>query len=188
VGAVLSIPLQALAQGKSVEIGTNAGLTIMTGGGATSTAFGVPGAGVGGIANLYASFFSPKPMFFEPSAGLNVAHATGVTVTNLGLAGTVGYLLKKSATIKGAYVAGDGALDYLHAGGGSATDFALGGKVGYRCPIGTSLAVRVEGGFRKWLHSSGAFGTRSEITIGLGLGVVRHPSGRAAPAPAGRRR
>lgn len=187
VAAVLLTPLQAMAQGRSVEVGTNAGLTIMTGGGATATAFSVPGAGVGGAANVYASFFGAKALFIEPSAGLTIAHTTGLTVTNLGLAGTVGYLLKKTASVKGAYVAGDAALDYLHGGGGSATDFALGGKVGYRYPIGTSLAARFEGGFRKWLHDTGAFGTQSEITLGVGLGVVRHKSGGAAPAAPRRR-
>jgi hypothetical protein len=188
LAAVLSVPAQAMAQGKSTEIGTNAGLTIFTGGGATSTAFSVPGAGVGGAANLYASFFGAKAIFIEPSAGLNIAHTTGVTLTNFAVAGTVGYLLKKNASIKGAYVAGDAALDYLHAGGGSATDFGLGGKVGYRCPIGNSLAARFEGGFRKWLSSGGAFGTQSEITLGVGLGVVRHSSSRATPAAPARRR
>jgi len=176
-----------MAQGGSVEIGTNAGLTILTGGGATSTNFSVPGAGVGGAANLYASFFGAKALFIEPSTGLTIAHDGGTTVTNLGLAGTVGYLLKKTASVKGAYVAGDAALDYLHGGGGSATDFALGGKVGYRCPIGTSLAARFEGGFRKWLHDTGLFGTRSEITFSVGLGVVRHKGGGAAPAAPRRR-
>jgi len=188
LGAVLLIPLQAMAQGKTVEIGTNAGLTILTGGGATTTGLSVPGAGIGGAANLYASFFGPKAIFIEPSGGLNVAHAAGTTITNFGLAGAVGYLLQPNASVKGAYLAGQAALDYAHAGGASATDFALGAKVGYRSPIGNSLAVRLEGGFRKWLHDTGAFGTQSEFTIGVGLGIVRHPSGRAAAPPPSRRR
>lgn len=186
LGAIVLTPIQVMAQGKSVEIGTNAGLTIFTGGGATTWDLAAPGAGVGGAANVYASFFGAKEIFIEPSAGLAILHAGGNTITNLSVAGTVGYLLKKSAAVKGAYLAADVALDYAHLPGNSATDYALGAKVGYRVPVGSSFAVRLEGGYRKWLHDTGAFGTQSEITFGVGLGGVIHRSA-SGSAPSGRR-
>ena len=162
-------PIQALCQGRPlVEIGTGAGLTILSDGG-TITAFGVPGAGIISQPAIYASFFTPSGLVIEPSAAVNVVHVSGSTTSTVGLSGMVGKLFH-GAVMNSTFAGVVGSLQGVSGGG---TNFAVGGRVGYRCVLsGGGLAMRVEGGYRRWLR----FGGGNEFSIGVGFGGIIHSS------------
>ena len=119
---------------------------------------------------------SPLSWQGEPAAphlAFSVAHfSPGPTLTTLGLAGMVGRLLHGAST-KSPFVGLVGALQYVGVGGASTTDFALGASVGYRSVLpGGGLAVRIRGGYERWLR----YGGGNRITIGVPLGAIIHSS------------
>ncbi len=163
----LLVPSLAAAQGKAVaEIGTNLGVGIQSSGGATLTHFGVPGQGILGQPTIYASFFAGDAVLVEPQVALNILSSEGETLTTVGLAGQAGYLFN-GAEMNSPFVAGVVAFQAFSGGGASENDFALGGKVGYRVVVGTSVGVRVEGGYRRWFDTK-----LNEVTIGVGIGGI----------------
>jgi hypothetical protein len=145
---------------------TNLGVTIESAGGSNLTQFGVPGQGILGQATMYATFFAGQAVLVEPQLALNVISSEGETATTVGLAGQIGYLFK-GAEINSAFIAGGVGFQSVSFGGFSESDFAVGGKVGYRVLVGTSVGVRVEGGYRRWFDSE-----LNEFSFGIGIGGI----------------
>ena len=169
--ATLVIPTLAGAQGKPVaEIGTGAGLTIMSSNGESVTRFGLPGHGIAGQPTIYASFFAGKSLFVEPQVSLNILSSDGETLTTIGLGGQVGYLFNGPETNSPFLAAGLG-FQSVSAGGESDSEVGLGGKVGYRILSGTSLGLRFEAGYRRWFDSK-----VNEFMVGIGIGGIVHRS------------
>lgn len=165
------VPGLTVAQDRSVaEIGTSLGLTIQSAGGNTLTHFGIPGQGILGQPTIYASIFTRGGLLVEPQVAFNLLSSGGSTVTTVGIAGDLGYLFNGPDASSG-YLAGGATLQAVSGGGSSDSEFALGARVGYRAVVGSGLAVRVEGGYRRWLDAE-----LNEFRIGLGIGgVVRRP-------------
>ncbi len=165
--AALLIPTVAAAQEKPlVEIGTNLGLTIQSSGGTTLTQFGIPGQGILGQPIIYATFFAGEAVMVEPQIALNLLSSGGTTLTTVGLGGQAGYLFKGSA-VNSPFLAGVLGFQSVSGGGFSDSDFGRGGKGGYRVLVGTSVGVRVEGGYRRWFDSE-----LNVFSFGIGIGGI----------------
>ncbi|NOT07197.1 MAG: hypothetical protein HOP28_03235 [Gemmatimonadales bacterium] len=163
----LALPTVALAQGRPVvEIGTSLGVSIVNSDGNSVAHFGIPGQGILGQPTIYASFFAGSSVLLEPQVALNVLSGGGVTATTVGLGGQIGYLTKGSA-VNSPFFAGTVAFQSVSGGGESESDFGLGGKVGYRLIVGSSVGLRFEAGYRRWVDSH-----LNEITFGIGLGGI----------------
>ena len=165
--AALGVPSLVAAQGKPVvEIGTGLGVSIVSGGGTTVTHFGVPGQGILGQPTIYATFFAGKSVLVEPQMALNVLSSGGETATTVGLGGQVGYLFK-GAAMNSPFLSGSMAFQSVSGGGVSDSEFALGARIGYRVLVGSSVGIRFEGGYQRWID-----GHVNEFTIGMGIGGI----------------
>ena len=93
-----------------------------------------------------------------------------ITVTIFLVAAQVGYLFTPSAT-GSPYVAVSGAYQTFSPGGGatSSNGPGFGGEVGYRFKLKSSLALRIDGRYRRWFSD---FKDINEIGFGLGLGAI----------------
>ncbi len=165
-GAVLACGTRSAAQ--EVELGTQAGLTILHVPEATSTHFAVPGAGILGAPTVYLAVFGTARHFsIDPQ--LTYTHVStdfGSSYLFAGALRFAGYFKDPKAS---PYVYGDIALraaDHVDA------EFAPGVGVGYRAVLGQTFVLRPEFGFRKW--SSGG---PSEFAFRLAFGVIL-PHGR----------
>lgn len=167
LSVVLLIPALAVAQGKPVvEIGTNLGVAIQSGNGASLTHFGIPGQGILGQPTLYASFFAGERLVVEPQVALNILSSDGETATSVGLGGQLGYLFN-GPDLNSPFIAAGAAFQSVSGGGFSDSEFGLGGKVGYRLLAGNSVGVRIEAGYRRWLDAE-----LNEFSIGIGIGGI----------------
>lgn len=175
LAAVSLVGSLATAQGRpSAEVGTSLGVTILTQSGANNvTHVGIPG-GAGPLATLspmvYASFFATPSVLVEPQISLSSTSSGGQTITTFLFAAQVGYLFTPSAT-GSPYVAVGGAYQTFSPGGGasSVNGPGFGGEVGYRFKVKSSLAIRVDGRYRRWFSD---FKDVNEIGFGLGLGAI----------------
>ncbi len=165
----------AAAQEKpTAEVGTSVGVTILTQSGQSSiTHVGVP-AGAGPIAPfspmVYASFFATPEVLVEPQVSFSSTSSGGTTTTFFFFAAQVGYLFTPAQ--KGSpYVAVNGAFQTVSPGGGASSSNgpAVGGEVGYRFKVRNSVAVRVNGHYRRWFSD---FKDMNEIGFALGLGAI----------------
>ncbi len=170
--AALLIPALAAAQEKPVvEIGTNAGFTILTQDESTVTYIGIPGQGFLRQPSMYASFFTGGPMLIDMQLGLSIASYENGSSTTIGFGGQVGYLFN-GPTMNSPFLAAELGVwsaavsnGYSH----SDSDVGIGGKIGYRFLIGRSVGLRLEGGYRRWMDSD-----LNEFKIGMGLGGIVH--------------
>jgi hypothetical protein len=156
------------------EVGLLAGVTIVSQSGFPSTtSFAVPGS-AGPLSPfapvLYASFFATPSLMAEPEISFSSTSSSGTTVTQLLVVLQVAHLFNPHA--KGsAYVGVNGAYQTFSLGGGSSSTSGpgFGGELGYRATFKNSLAVRVNGRYRRWFSD---FKDMNEIGIGLGLGAL----------------
>lgn len=156
------------------EVGLSAGVTIVSQSGFPSvTSFAVPGS-VGPLSPftpvLYASFFATSSLMAEPQLSFSTTSTSGTTVTQLFVALQVAHLFRPNAQ-GSAYVGVNGAFVTFSPGGGASSTSGpgFGGEIGYRVKIKNSLAVRVNGRYRRWFSD---FKDVNEIGIGLGLGAL----------------
>ncbi len=162
------VPTLATAQGRPVvEIGTRLGVTVESAHGATLTHVGAPGSGIVGQPTIYASFFATPNMFVEPEIAFNVVTGLGQTATSIGGLLSLGYLSSWDAR-SAPFIAGTFGVERMSEGGYSHTEATVGGRIGVRLLASQAFAVRIEGGYRRWLGSS----NENEITFGIGLGGV----------------
>jgi hypothetical protein len=167
--AALVLPTVAAAQEAPVaEIGTNAGLVVQSGGGTSVTQFGIPGQGILGQPTLYATFFTADVFMIEPQLALNTVSGGGVSFTTLGLGGQVGYLFD-GPMVNSTFAAGSLQFQSISTGGNSTSDVGLGGIFGYRILIGSTAAVRLQAGYRRWFDSH-----LNEFSFGVALGALIH--------------
>jgi hypothetical protein len=165
----------ATAQGKpSAEVGTSLGVTILSQSGADNvTHVGLPG-GAGPLSTfspiVYASIFATPSVLVEPQVSFSSTSSGGQTLTIFLVAAQVGYLFTPSAT-GSPYVAVSGAYQTFSPGGGatSSNGPGFGGEVGYRFKLKSSLALRIDGRYRRWFSD---FKDINEIGFGLGLGAI----------------
>jgi hypothetical protein len=156
------------------EIGLSAGVTIVSQSGfPTVTSLAVPGS-AGPLSPftpvLYASFFASPSLMAEPQFSFSSTSSSGTTVTQLLVVLQVAHLFSPNA--KGStYVGVNGAYQTFSPGGGASSTSGpgLGGEIGYRVKIKNSLAVRVNGRYRRWFSD---FKDVNEIGFGLGLGAL----------------
>ncbi len=165
-GAVLACGTRAFAQ--EVELGTQAGLTILHASGATSTQFQVPGAGILSAPTVYLSVFGTSRRFsIDPE--LTYAHVSSDFGSHYVFAGALrfaGYLKDPRSS---PYLYGDIAMraaDHVD------SEFAPGLGIGYRGVLGQTFVLRPEFGFRKWSDHG-----PSEYAFRLAFGVIL-PHGR----------
>ena len=165
----------AAAQGKpSAEVGTSLGVTILTQSGANSvTHVGIP-ASAGPAATLspmvYASIFASPSVIVEPQVSFSSTSTGGETFTLFLFAAQVGYLFTPSQS-SSPYVAVSGAFQTVSPGGGtpSSNGPGFGGEVGYRFKVKSSVALRVDGRYRRWFSD---FKDVNEIGFAFGLGAI----------------
>lgn len=170
-GLWAGLPAMAVGQNRTAaEVGTSVGITVQSVGGSTLTAIGAPGAGILGQPTIYATFFPSEAVMVEPQIALTVLSSGGSTISTVGLGAQIGYLFA-GPEVKSGFLAGTVGFQRVAAGGSSNSDLGVGGKVGYRVLVGTGLAVRVEGGLRRWLDTE-----VNEITIGVGIGGIARAS------------
>ena len=154
-------PTVASAQKPIVELGAGLGVNTESGGDSSRTRIDP---------TPYASFFKGDHLVIEPLF-LAIRSGEGETPIDFALGGYIGYLFS-GREVNSLLLAG-------HLGfttdlglttsttGDSSNDFAVGGKVGYRIPIGTSVALRVEGDYRRWLDSG-----LNQFRAGIGIGWI----------------
>lgn len=172
VCAVALTPKLAGAQDTpSVEIGTSAGVTIVSAFGSSDTHVGIPG-GVGPLTTfspiMYATIFATPSVIVEPQISVSSTSSSGSTLTFLTLVGQVGYLFKTAGT-SSPYLAASGAFQRVSGGGSSASGPGIGAEVGYRFVVKSALGVRVNGRYRRWFSD---FSDTNEIGFGVALGAI----------------
>src|SRR2546426_4246993 len=161
--------LAAQAPRTTAEIGTSVGVTILSQSGFnTQTHIGVPG-GVGPISvfspMLYASFFASPSVMVEPQVSFSSTSSGGTTDTFLWFAGQLGYLFTPNAP-GSPYLAVNGAYQrFSETGAGSVNGPGIGGAVGYRVKVKNSVAIRVDGRYRRWFSD---FADLNEIGVSPG--------------------
>jgi len=157
----------------TAEIGTSVGVTILSQSGFnTQTHIGVPG-GVGPISvfspMLYASFFASPSLMVEPQVSFSSTSSGGTTDTFFWFAGQVAYLFTPHQT-GSPYLAVNGAFQTAsETGSTSVSGPGFGGAVGYRFKVKSSLAIRLDGRYRRWFSD---FADLNEIGFSLGLGAI----------------
>jgi hypothetical protein len=162
---LILIPTVGSAQNPIVEIGAGLGATATSGEGSSLTGIGVSDQGARFHPTLYASFFAGDALVIEPQFGLAVGSSEGETTTGVYLGGDIGHLFS-GPEVSSFLLAGNLGFRSTEESG---SDFAVGGKVGYRIPIGTGVALRLEGGYRRWLDSGQ---NQFRFSIGIG-GIIR---------------
>ena len=165
------------AQGKpsakpSPEVGTMAGVTIVSQSGfSTTTHFGIPG-GIGPVSTfspmLYATFFASPSVMVEPQVAFSTTSGGGESATFFTFIGQIGYLFNPNAS-GSAYVAANGAFETANAGAGTVSGPGFGAALGYRFKVKSSLAMRLDGRYRRWFSD---FKDVNEIGFSLGLGAL----------------
>ena len=171
--AALGSATTAQAQEKPrLEVGTQAGVTIMRSGGESLTTFGLPGGGVAGASTIYFSMFASPNVVVEPHLSLNRISDDDFSITTLGVDGRLKYLFSGAMSNSG-YVFGDGAVIRTSAGDESESEFAAGGGIGYRALISEAFAFHIEGRFLHWFDD---FASTNEFGLALGIGVVLGPA------------
>jgi len=156
------------AQQGGVEIGTEAGVSVLRAGGSNVTIFGIPGASIQGSSAIYATIFTSSNVAIEPQLNFTAIRAGGETLSSLGFAGRVKYFFT-GTSVGSAYLVGDGALSRLSGGGESESDFAVGGGIGYRSVINDALGFHIEGRYRRWFDD---FADVNEFALVVGLGAI----------------
>ena len=165
-------PVAAQARPKA-EVGTMVGVTILKVSGFDSqTHIGVPG-GVGPLSTfspmLYASFFATPSLMVEPQVSFSSTSSGGTTDTFFWFAGQLCYLFTPNQQ-GSPYVAVNGAFQtWSETGSGSVSGPGIGGAVGYRIKVKSSLAIRLDGRYRRWFSD---FKDTNEIGFSLGLGAI----------------
>ena len=164
---------QAAKSRTTTEIGTGVGVTILSQSGLNSiTHIGAPG-GAGPIAPfsplLYASFFATPTVIVEPQASFSSTSSSGTTDTFIFIAGQVAYLFSPHQT-GSAYLGANVAFQTLsETGATSVSGPGFGGELGYRFTVRNSLAIRLNGRYRRWFSD---FKDLNEIGFGLGFGAT----------------
>ena len=168
VPAALGLTGSVLAgQGRPVvELGTHAGVTILSGGGSSLTQFRIPGKGILGQPTIYGTILAGSGLLVEPQIALNILSSEGETATTVGLAGQVGYAFS-GHTMNSPFIFGTGAFQSVSGGGVSDSEFGAGAGVGYRLIIGQHFSIRFDGHFRRWFDSE-----LNEFAAGVGFGGV----------------
>lgn len=153
LGVLLLTPALVTAQQPKWELGTRLGITRLWRSGEGDTRLQIPGGGVFGEPSLHAAFFlqpkdteNPPTNFIEAEVSL-VSRLSGPGGSSLGLAVMLAHLFP-GAKANSAYGGLTGAL----LGGGGRTEIALGGALGYRIVVGSNIAVRLQGNYRRWIE------------------------------------
>ena len=98
--ATLLATAPAQAQQGGVEIGTEAGLSLLRVGGENLTIFSIPGASIQGSSAIYATIFTSSNVAIEPQLNFTALRAGGETITSLGFAGRVKYFFSGASEAK----------------------------------------------------------------------------------------
>lgn len=103
----------------------------------------------------------------EPQLAFSHLSQGSSSLTALGGAVQIGYLFTP-AERSSPYAAASVGFQSL-SDGTSVSGAALGGSVGYWVRVGTGVAVRFEGHYRRWM---GDFDGVNEVGFGIGLGGI----------------
>jgi len=172
LGALLLIIVgvgQTSAQARpKFEIGTQAGLSIMSAGGETITTIAAPGGGFGGSPTIYAVLYGSSNVAFEPRLGFNRVSSDGSSFSTLDAAGRIKVFFDDPSESSG-YTYGEGAV--IRVGGSSSSDsnFGAGAGVGFRHVAASRVAVSIEGGYRRWFIEDEGL---NEFTVSIGVGAI----------------
>lgn len=173
VAVLLLIPVEIAGQDKPlVEIGTDIGISMLSGDGTTLTYVGAPAQSFRGQPGLYATFFSTGPVCIEPRIALSIADFDNGSTTALGFGASIGYLFNGPAAGSPFLAADFGLMSSSTSWGSidvSDSDFGLGVTAGYRSVIDRGLGLRVNVGFKRWFDSD-----YTEFRIGVGIGGIVH--------------
>jgi hypothetical protein len=163
--------------GQGVELGTRVGFNIVLPEDGSIIGFGIPGGGpaplgslFGGASSVHVAFFPSEQVMLEPQLSLSVlrvSNGSSETLLNATLASQVAYMFS-GASVSSGYLGGNLALTVIDVSGAdSENDFALGFAVGYRALPTPNVAVRIEGGYRRWLDFE-----LNELNAALIFGIV----------------
>jgi len=172
MGALLLIGIGAVqisAQTRPrFEIGTQAGLSIMSAGGETVTTIGAPGGGFGGSPAIYAVLYGSSTVAFEPRLGFNRTSSDGSSFSTLDLAGRVKVFFKDPSESSG-YTYGEGAVIRVAGSSSSDSNFGAGAGIGFRHVATSLVAVNVEAGYRRWFVEGDGL---NEFNVAVGVGAI----------------
>ena len=169
---------------EEMEIGTLFGLSRISSEGGAATFIGLPSnpdlaGGILGNPSLYLSSFpsehlevgaefnfgwtSTNPFFEESSDNLSF--------NILYLGGRAGFYPQKKA-LSGFYFLGHCALTVGNSEGGTNENFSVGAGLGERWSFGSSLILRAEARYRRWIDNGG-----NDFSLLFGLGTSKAPGG-----------
>ena len=173
-GALLLILLLGSARADAqalpkVEIGTQAGLSILRSDGDNLTTVSIPGGGFAGMSAVYATFFPSSNVALEPRLSFNRVSDGDFSLTVAGLDARLKVLVN-GALEDSFYLYGAGSVLRTSSDDDSESDFAAGAGIGFRKLATDHLAVNFEGGYRRWFIDGDE--SLNEFTLSVGVGAV----------------
>lgn len=145
-----------------LEVGVRSGVVVKAGA-STESDYGLAGAGPLGAAAVYGSWMPNSAMMFDLHLGL--FHRSGTTDrSRVSLALLTVY--RATVGAGAIYLGPSIALVRIDDALGTTVEAGAGATLGYHRPLGASLAIRTESGYRRW-NGLGL----DEWTFGVGLGV-----------------
>ena len=154
---ILALPVVGEAQ---IELGMDAGATLVRSGGESATTFGLP------LGSLRIGF--PRESFtIESRLRVNIVNVSDVTLTVIRFA--PGVLFPVGSNL---YVRGEVVLDFLSGGSGSVNQLGFGGAVGTQRQIGDGpVSLRFEGSVDQFLENDD-FPSNTEFSVLVGISVL----------------
>ena len=158
------------AQGRTnLELGTQAGITILHQNGTSTTNFSLPGGGVLGSPTIYLAIFPDRQLSIEPQIAFTHSDVEEASASSFaGVVRIAGYLQDAHAS---AYLFGGLGVQTVSvkvgAASNSSTRVGAGFGIGYRAAFARYLVVRPEAEFRKWTDDG-----PSEIALRAAFGVM----------------
>lgn len=131
----------------------------------------LPGQGAVDAPGIYFAFFPSEKLVIEPEVGLRHQSSGGDGLTQIGLTGRLEYLFRGSVG-RSPYVMAQAGLLRLSGFDDSANGYSIGGGVGYRTPVAGSLALSVEGRYRRGTGEDFFEEDMNEFALVVALGAV----------------
>lgn len=151
------------------EIGIRSGWSRISNGGNATNTLALPGSGFFGVGAVHATVFASQRIAVEPQFGIVRVTEGGNAETATIFGAQLMYFFEDPAHAP--YAFAQGTLHHLGSGDNGMTAFTTGGGLGYRWVAYKSLALRVEGLYRRWSHD--AEGDEFAVLVGFGAVLAK---------------
>lgn len=156
-----------------IEVGVRGGLTALENESRWIRYWSLPGGGPPLMGNAYATFFTGGATALEPYFGLQRIATSDDHSTQIALGAQVMRFTNPDAAASSAYGFVNGGMLGGWSSGSSSASYQLGGGLGCRTVVRGSLALRIEGRYRRWFDDS-SIGL-NELSLGIGVGALLGP-------------